>query len=120
MLRSPNLMERKTSMRFDDDNMPGHKVRRNKNGTIRHGWAGRHDLVKAGYRPKWVRLHYDFDDPAERLLAAAACHKLQAEMLAWAAGMRSSERAFDGTVAALVRHYQHDPASQYQGIKWNT
>ena len=103
-----------------DDDMPGHKVRRNRNGTIRHGWAARHDLVKAGYEPKWVRLHYNFDDAAERTLAAAACRKLQAEMHAWAAGVRSSERAFDGTVAALIRHYQHDPASQYQGIKWNT
>jgi integrase len=103
-----------------DDGMPGHKVRRNKDGTIRHGWAARHDLVKAGYRPKWVRLHYNFDDATERKLAAAACRNLQAEMLAWAAGARSSERAFDGTVAALVRRYQHDPASQYQGIKWNT
>jgi hypothetical protein len=38
----------------------------------------------------------------------------------WAAGERSSDRSFDGTVAALIRRYQHDPASQYQGIKWNT
>lgn len=106
-------------MRCDDD-MPGHKIRRNKDGSIRHGWAARHDLVKAGYAPKWVRLHCNFDDSTERTLAAAACRRLQAEMLAWAAGMRSSERAFDGTVAALVRHYQRDPASQYQGIKWNT
>jgi hypothetical protein len=103
-----------------DDDMPGHKVRRNKDGTVRHGWAARHDLVKAGYEPKWVRLHYDFDDAAERALAAAACRRLQAEMLAWAAGARSSERAFDGTMGALVRRYQHDPASQYQGVKWNT
>lgn len=106
-------------MSFDDD-MPGHKVRRNKDGTIRHGWAARHDLVKAGYEPKWVRLHYNFDDSNEQTLAAATCRRLQAEMLAWAAGIRSSERSFDGTVAALIRRYQHDPASQYQGIKWNT
>src|SRR5262249_14410137 len=114
-----NRMERKTSMP-SHENMPGHKIRRNKNGTIRHGWAARHDLVKAGYEPKWVRLHYNFDDATERTLATSACLRLQAEMLAWAAGMRSSERAFDGTVASLVRLYQHDPASQYKGIKWNT
>jgi hypothetical protein len=29
---------------------------------LRHGWAARHDLIKLGYRPKWVRLHYDFQD----------------------------------------------------------
>ena len=107
-------------MRFGDGDMPGHKVRRNKDGSIRHGWAARHDLVKLGYTPKWVRLHYDFDNPAERLLAAAQCRKLQAEMLAWASGIRSDDRAFDGTVAALVRAYQHDPASPYRGLKWNT
>jgi integrase len=105
---------------YSDNDMPGHKLRRNKDGTIRHGWAARHDLIKAGYRPKWVRLHYNFDEPDERKLAAAACRRLQAEMLAWATGMRSPDRIFDGTVAALVRRYQHDPASQYQTVKWNT
>jgi hypothetical protein len=108
-------------MRFGDDDMPGHKVRRNKDRTVRHGWAARHDLVKLGYRPKWVRLHYDFNDPVEQRLAAAQCRKLQAEMLAWASGLRSDVKAFDGTVASLVRAYQHDPASPYQtNLKWNT
>jgi hypothetical protein len=108
-------------MRFANNEMPGHKVRRNKDGTIRHGWAARHDLVKLGYTPKWVRLHYDFDDPGEQRLAVAQCRKLQAEMLAWASGMRSDEKAFDGTLASLVRAYQRDPASPYQtNIKWNT
>ena len=100
--------------------MPGRKIRRNKDGTVRHGWAARHDLIKAGYRPKWVRLHFDFNDENERALAAATCRRFQAEMLAWAAGLRSSTRSFDGTVGALVRHYQQDPASPYQGVKWNT
>jgi hypothetical protein len=103
-----------------DDNMPGHKTRRNRDGSVRHGWAARHDLVKAGYQPKWVRLHYDFSNPIERTLAAAACQKLQAEMLAWAAGARAAERPFDGTVAGLVRLYQRDPASPYEELKWNT
>jgi hypothetical protein len=108
-------------MRFGDDDMPGHKVRRNKDETIRHGWAARHDLVKLGYTPKWVRLHYNFDDPTERRLAAAQCGKLQAEMLAWASGIRADFGAFDGTVASLVRAYQRDPASPYRtNIKWNT
>jgi hypothetical protein len=100
--------------------MPGHKVRRRADGTVRHGWAARHDLVKLGYSPKWVRLHYDFNDPGERLLAAAACQKLQAEMLQWAAGHRSTDRPFDGTIASLVRRYQRDEESPYQLLKWNT
>lgn len=107
-------------MHLGDHDMPGHKVRPNKDGTVRHGWAARHDLVKLGYRPKWVRLHYDFEDAAERLLAAAQCRKLQAEMLAWASGIRSDDRRFDGTIGGLVRAYQRDPASPYSGLKWNT
>jgi hypothetical protein len=107
-------------MRFGDDDMPGHKVRRNKDGTIRHGWAARYDLVKLGYTPKWVRLHYNFDDPAECRIAAAQCRKLQAEMLTWASGIRADVRAFDGTVASLARTYQRDPASPYRALKWNT
>jgi hypothetical protein len=107
-------------MRFGNDDMPGHKVRRNKDGSIRHGWAARHDLVKLGYRPKWVRLHYDFEDHGELQLASAQCRKLQAEMLAWASGARSDERAFDGTIAGLVRTYQRDPTSPYRELKWNT
>lgn len=113
-------METKTSMRWGDDDMPGHKVRRNKDGTVRHLWAARHDLVKLGYRPKSVRLHYDFENVGDRLLAAGQCRKLQAEMLAWASGARSDERAFDGTIAGLVRIYQRDPASPYRQLKWNT
>lgn len=103
-----------------DDSMPGHKTRPNKDGTIRHGWAARHDLVKLGYKPKWVRLHYDFNDPGERRLASAQCRKLQAEMLMWAAGTRPEQRTFDGLVAGLVRSYQRDSASPYRNLKWNT
>lgn len=107
-------------MRFGNEDMPGHKVRRNKDGTVRHLWAARHDLVKLGYTPKTVRLHYDFQNPTERQLMAAQCRKLQAEMLAWGSGLRSEQVTFDGTVSALVRSYQRDPASQYRGLKWNT
>src|SRR6478736_3900687 len=100
--RSLNLMERTTSMRLNDD-APGRKVRRNKDGSQRVLWVARADIVKAGYVPKTVRLHYDPDDPAQAPLIAAACRKLQAEMLEWAAGRRDGKRRFDGTVSSLVR-----------------
>jgi hypothetical protein len=103
-----------------DDRMPGHKTRKNRDGTVRHGWAARHDLVKAGYRPKWVRLHYDLSNPDERKLAAAACQRLQAEMLSWAANSRSVGRPFDGTLGCLARRYQTDHDSPYPSLKWNT
>lgn len=100
-----------------DSRMPGFKVRRNRDGTVRLLWVARPDIVKAGYTPKSVRLHYSAD---EHSLIAAACRKLQSEMLEWAAGRRQSRLRFDGTVASLVRLYQNDPASPYRDLKWNT
>ncbi|MFL9827553.1 integrase [Rhodoplanes sp. SY1] len=106
-------------MRCDDDT-PGLKVRHNRDGTERLYWTARRDLVVKGYQPKTVRLHYDRADPHDRPLIAAACGRLQAEMLAWSAGQRDERRAFDGTLASLIRLYQHDPASPYRDLKWNT
>jgi hypothetical protein len=83
-------------------------------------WVARGDLVRAGYRPKSVRLHYNDDDPTDATLIASACRKLQAEMLEWAAGRRETHRPFDGTVASLVCYYQRDEASPYRQLKWNT
>lgn len=106
-------------MRSDDD-MPGLKVRHNRDGTERLYWVARPDIVSAGYEPRTVRLHYDRADPDERLLIMAACARLQSEMLAWAAGRRGTDRPFDGTLASLIRLYQHDQASPYRDLKWNT
>jgi hypothetical protein len=39
---------------------------------------------------------------------------------AWASGLPSDERTFDGTVAALARAYQRDQASPYAMLTWNT
>lgn len=107
-------------MRSADLDAPGLKVRRNKDGTARLYWVARADIRKAGYEPETVRLHYDLDDPRERLLAEAMCRKLQAEMLAWRAGHRQTRRPFDGTVSSLVRLYQTDEASPYFELKHNT
>ncbi len=107
-------------MHFDDTKMPGHKIRRNRDGTCRQYWAARHDLVKIGYRPATVRLHYDAATPEGRALIAAACARYQADMMAWAAGQRAERLRFDGTVRALIREYQRDPASPYAELKWNT
>lgn len=97
--------------------MPGLKRRPNRDGTERLVWVARADLVKAGYEPKTVRLHYPANEVA---LISAACLKYQAEMLEWASGHKQDPLRFDGTVASLVRRYQRDPASPYPQIKWNT
>jgi hypothetical protein len=52
---------------------PGLKVRRNKAGAARLLWVARADVVRAGYTPKCVRLHYRLDDPVDRLLISSAC-----------------------------------------------
>ena len=96
---------------------PGLKRRPNRDGTERLIWVARADVVKAGYEPKTVRLHYDASDVA---LISTACLRLQSEMLAWASGQRRDPLRFDGTLASLIRRYQCDPASPYRQIKWNT
>lgn len=73
-------------------------------------WRARRDLIKAGYRPKNVRLHYVPDDPA----LIARCHVLQAEMLEWATSSgRGRAVAYDGSFASLVRLYETHPDSPY-------
>ena len=63
---------------------PGLKRKRNEDGSFRYYWQARTDLVKKGYRPSSVRLHYPetFEGKTQR---AARCRVLWAEMLAWAA-----------------------------------
>jgi hypothetical protein len=56
---------------------PGYKLKRNRDGTVREYWAARTDLVKRGYAPKVVRLHYD-ETPQGRRQLAARCQTLQA------------------------------------------
>lgn len=107
-------------MRSDELDAPGLKVRRNKDGTARLYWVARSDIRKSGYQPETVRLHYDVDDPRERVLIEATCKRLQAEMFAWRSGKRDNRRPFDGTISSLVRLYQTDEASPYRELKWNT
>jgi hypothetical protein len=58
--------------------------------------------------------------PLSYPLISAACRRLQAEMLEWAAGHRTTNRPFDGTLGSLIRCYQTDEASGYTELKWNT
>jgi integrase len=115
-------MERKASMRFEKIKLdaPGLKTRSNKDGTQRLYWCARSDLVKKGYQPETVRLSFDIVDAGSQKLIEAACQRLQAEMLEWSTGTERDVLRFDGTLRGLVRRYQLDPASPYQGVKWNT
>ena len=70
-----------------DSPTPGLKRRRRANGETALYWVARPDIVKAGYTPETVRLHYA-DTPADLPLVSAACIRFQTEMLEWAAGHR--------------------------------
>jgi hypothetical protein len=79
---------------------PGYKSKPNRDGTWREGWEARHDLVKLGYLPSWVRLYYP-DTPDGRRQMAAYCKNLQGQMLAWAANQGAfPKRGYDGRYAA--------------------
>jgi integrase len=101
-------------------NAPGFKTRKNKDGTLRLYWVARGDLVRRGYRPQTVRLHYDLNKPLDHPLILAACQRLQAEMLEWSSGRTRGPNSFNGTVKDLVRRYQVDRASPYQELKHNS
>ena len=85
-----------------DSKAPGYKRRRNKDGTVRHLWVARADIVKQGYAPKTVRLHYDDSTSEGKALIAAACMKFQSEMLAWKAGYLGERNVDDGLIGGLV------------------
>jgi hypothetical protein len=99
---------------------PGLKRKRNDDGTFRYYWQARTDLVKKGYRPSSVRLH--FAETSEGVAQRAArCRILWAEMLAWATndGVLAA-RGYDGTIGSLCNQFQTHDASPYKRAKWNS
>lgn len=100
---------------------PGLKKMRRKNGRVDLYWVAREDLVKAGFEPKTVRLHGDWEDPAARDQISARCRRLQAEMLEWAAGFAPQRRsATTGTIAWLCDAFQTDSESPYRDTRLST
>ena len=98
----------------DTEKAPGLVLRKRSDGSTAAYWTARPDLIKAGYRPKTVRLHYAPDDPA----LAARCHVLQVEMLEWSAGRNRRPIAqYDGTFASLVRFYETHADSPYHDLR---
>ncbi|NMN58020.1 hypothetical protein FHT36_001922 [Xanthobacter sp. SG618] len=100
---------------------PGLKWRSRKKGRAAY-WVARHDIVKKGYRPETVRIHFNPQEPDHLQEIAARCRVLQQEMLTWAGEGRAAAetRPHDGSMASLIRLYQTDEASPYRDIKWNT
>ncbi|CDZ60296.1 Phage integrase [Neorhizobium galegae bv. orientalis] len=98
---------------------PGLKRKKNKDGTHREYWEARADLVKRGFRPSAVRLHYPVTSEGRQQLASR-CQILQAEMLAWAANGGREARGFDGTITSLSHLFQTNEDSPLQSMKYNS
>lgn len=96
---------------------PGLVWRSRGDGTRAAYWAARQDLIKQGYQPRMVRLHYAEGDP----MLIGRCHALQAEMLEWAktAGVGRPPQ-YDGTVRSLVAMFEAHPDSSYRDIEPDT
>ncbi|MBA4220242.1 MAG: integrase [Methylobacterium sp.] len=105
-------------MRSDHYPTPGLKRRKRARGHALY-WVAREDIVKAGFTPKTVQLHYA-DTSQELPLVSAACLRLQAEMLAWSAGAKQDYKTFDGTIGSLSRRFQIDDESPVKDWKYNT
>lgn len=100
---------------------PGLQWRKRKAGKRVPYWYARPDLIKRGYTPKAVRLHYDESNLMGMEALASRCHKLQSEMLSWAhRGARRPETIYDGKLATLVRMYETDEESPYQDLRPTT
>ncbi|MFG1410333.1 integrase [Xanthobacter sp. VTT E-85241] len=104
-----------------DDSAPGLKRMKRKSGRTDVYWVANETHAKAGYEPKTVRLHGDWDDPAARDQIAARCRKLQQEMLEWAAGFLPDRRfGAAGTIAWLCDAFQTDLDSPYRDTRPST
>jgi len=97
---------------------PGRKVLKRKNGRKDVYWVAAESAVKAGYRPKTVRLFDDPGDPVAPLATVLKCQVFQAEMLEWVAGMATSRNmAPAGTISWLIDLYLTDEDSPYRSIR---
>jgi hypothetical protein len=95
---------------------PGLQWRPRKTGERVAYWYARPDLIKRGYTPKAVRLHYDASNPAGMAALASRCQRLQAEMLAWA-NPQQVNPVYDGKLETLIRLYETDGQSPYRDLK---
>jgi hypothetical protein len=85
----------------------------------RYYWRAPRSAVRLGYTPKMARVAGDDRTAAGRDAILTEAARLTADALRWV-DERQLGAQFDGTLGALVRQYQTDPASPYAEIKWNT
>lgn len=104
-------------MKHTSSDAPGLKWRNRKTERVAY-WVARHDLVRKGFRPSSVRVHFDPADPLHLLHIAARCRDLQGQMLSWSGEARfPSRNVYDGSLRSLIRRYQTDEMSPYRDLR---
>lgn len=100
---------------------PGLQWRKRKTGERIPYWYARPDLIKRGYRPRSVRLHFNVNDPLELEAMASRCCRLQDEMLQWSRrGHAAPSPIYDGKLATLIGIYETDEESPYRDLHQTT
>ena len=94
---------------------PGLKWRPRRAGPPVPYWFADKKAIDAGYPVKSANLSTFADHPAKLIERA---QRLQSEMLLWLSGqVKSTTTKFDGTFRSLLKSYERDPESSYQGRK---
>jgi hypothetical protein len=91
---------------------PGLKWRRRADGAAVPYWVARASAVAAGYPIKTANLSSLAPDQV-----ADRCAALEAEMVAWLAGVSRRGPTYDGTLGSLLRLYQVHDESPYRSLK---
>jgi hypothetical protein len=100
---------------------PGLQLLERTNGAIHQYWIARADARSRGFLPRTVRLHYELANSIGRHELEQRCKVLTNEMIAWLGDPEGQTKLiYDGTIAALIRCYQTDRNSPYQGLAQNT
>jgi hypothetical protein len=107
-------------MASQETKAPGLCWRKRKGGGRIAYWAARPSLIKAGFRPRTVRLAYDPENPDTEAQIQSQCAALHARMVAWASDHRPRRSTYDGTFATLVKLYETDDDSPYRDLRPNT
>lgn len=100
---------------------PGLKWRRRKAGPPAAYWIAPTEMVRKGFTPKSVPIHYDATDPHFMIGISDRCRALTSQMREFAAqpDNRPALR-FDGTIGSLVDIYISDPESPFFRLKAST
>jgi len=103
-----------------DLDAPGLKIQRPAGRGPYVFWNAPPAAVAAGFRPKNVRLHPDWDDPADFERIARECREWQAKVTTWRAGEAVHRAPEQGTLGALADEYQRAADSPLHAVRFST